>query len=197
MATTLPNPVTEERELHEQPISTAPQRRRRGHDLLTRLLFVTLALVAGYGGGRLHGWIVARQQVTAERDAATDAERERREELARASELLEQLRAQRTELANIASLYDGYRSVQLALNALDARNFGIAESQLRDAEHTLQPLSSAIPGLQGPLQSLGTLHMAVASDVGQQREAVRELAEALSALIGARRAASPAGAPQR
>lgn len=201
MATTLPSSTADETRVHEPPASepsraSEPPRAsasRGGHAraLLKVALAVVLALAAGYGAGRLHGWLVAREQLEAERSAAMSAERERREELSRASELLEQLRAQRMELAAIANLHEGYRSLQLALNALDARNFGTAESSLREAERTLEPLAARVPDLQEPLQRLSALKIAVATDIGEQRRALRELSDALSLLIEAHRARSP------
>jgi len=196
MDTTLPNPATDHSAGDGQATPTAPPRgQSRARRVLSSLLAGVLLLAGGYAAGRLHGWLVMRDQLDAERGAAMSAERERREELTRATELLAELRAQRVELAVLAALQDGYRYTQQALDALDARNFGTAEAQLRAAERTLQPMSAAVPGLQAQLERLAVLHVAVASEIGQQRASVRDVANGLSGFIDARRAASPAQAP--
>jgi hypothetical protein len=173
-----------------------PSGQSRARRALRVLLAGALLLAVGYGAGRLHGWVILHHHLTAERNAAMNAESARRQELSRASELLDQLRTQRMEVGVLVELQDGYRYTQLALDALDARNFGTAESHLRAAERTLQPPSAAVPGLQDQLMRLSGLHVAVASDLGQQRAAVRDIAIALNSLIDARRAESPAQVAQ-
>jgi hypothetical protein len=197
METTLPNQGADQSAVDRQTRPAAPSREQsRVRGVLSSLLAGALLLATGYGTGRLHGWLVMREQVETERSVAMSAESERREELSRATELLAQLRAQRVELATFAALQDGYRYTQLALDALDARNFGTAETHLRAAERTLQPLSASVLGLPEQLERLAGLQVAVASDIGQQRAAVSDLAHALSSLLDTKRAQSPAQATQ-
>jgi hypothetical protein len=173
-----------------------PSGQSRARRALRILLAGALLLALGYGAGRLHGWVIVHHRLAAERNAAMNAESVRRQELSRASKLLDQLRTQRMEVGVLVELQDGYRYTQLALDALDARNFGTAESHLRAAERTLQPPSATVPGLQDQLMRLSGLHVAVASDLGQQRAAVRDVAIALNSLIEARRAESLAQVAQ-
>lgn len=80
-------------------------------------------------------------------------------------------------------MYEGFRKLQHSLGALDARNFGIAEARLRDAEQRLEPLREKMAGLTKLTARLEATHIAVAENLAAQRGTVVGLLSELDGLI--------------
>lgn len=154
-------------------------RRRRDDRALPRagraLKVLAVALIAG-----AIGYATGRLQMTARVDRAW-AEH--------ADQLAAEAREQRTieeravELARDVQLLDGARQISRAERALEARNFGIAEARLREAESTLRELGDAVPGAPALASQVGSTRILVAEDVASQRDRLISLAERADALI--------------
>jgi chromosome segregation ATPase len=182
-------------------VSTPSRLRLRLRKGLGALLAFGLLLAAGYGAGQLHAWFSLRarreavlDQLESERREGARAQGELRAQLARSAEQVEQLRAQRAQLQAVTALHEGYRLLQQALDALDARNFGTAESRIREAEQVLAATQAEVAGVPALVGRIGELRISVASDLAPQRGAVRALSRELSALIDDERTALKARA---
>ena len=124
MATTIPHAQPSPRSESEPREPLANQSTRRTGKLL---LMAALCSLLGYAGGSLHGTIRARS-------VAQGLEAELSESNGKLDSSQDQVaseRSARTQLGTLIDLYEAYRASVQALSALDARNFGIAESHLR------------------------------------------------------------------
>lgn len=185
------------RPVSDQASSTTPPVKRGW----TRTLLMALALSvvmagAGYLAGRVQAWSALRETETQLQVAVEEHERafekaqaDHRAALSTAEAQAEEARAQRAQLVELATLYEGYRTAQQALLALDARNFGIAESHLREAERILAPIASEVAGLPEVLARVAKTDIEVASNLEEQRQSVLSLIGELDAVIAAERAA--------
>lgn len=193
---------------NDTPVSDAagstPSRLRRGlRKALSGVLALGLIFGAGYGAGHLHAWFSLRarrqaevEQLESERREVARTEGQLRAQLAHSSQQVDRLRAQRAQLQTLAALNEGYRQLQGALDALDARNFGTAESRIREAEQVLERTRAEV--VRGPelIGRVSELRISVASDLAPQRNALRALSQQLSSLIDSERAAlDPGTAP--
>lgn len=198
MARTFSNPdAVAGRPVSDQPSSTTPPEKRG----FTRTLLMAVALSvvmagAGYLAGRLRAWSALRETETQLQVAVEEHERafenaqaDHRTALSEAEATAERARAQRAQLVELTTLYEGYRTAQMALLALDARNFGIAESHLREAERILAPLASEVKRLPEVLARVDETDIEVASNLEAQRQSVLSLVGELDAVIAAERAA--------
>lgn len=163
-----------------------------------RLLIVGLVMAAlGYGGGRLHAWSHA-QAVQQEHDAELLAQRQseirakeaQQQALTHAQALTERAQRERDQLALVSGVYEGYRRVQHALNALDARNFGIAEARVRDAERQLAPLAEQVSGLPETVARLAATNVAVAGNLADQRRTLAAIVSSLDEMVTEQRTAT-------
>lgn len=160
-----------------------------------KLALGAIMLALGYGGGLLHGWQLglAPQQQLSEQIHSREQERDR----ARGELLV--LKASNAELSDTVGLHEVYRSLQQALNALDARNFGTAESFVRASEGRLRTLATQMPRLVPVMEQVAKLRLEVAENLGGQRAQLAELVETVGALISepplARRHAPVTSAP--
>lgn len=177
----VPSPVEER---PPASVSSGAQGEKRPASRLAKGVGAALLLAAlCYAGGLYHGWVRAQP------------ERVRLEsELAQALQAREQAESARQETADLAqharaayerraALYEGFRQCQQALDALDARNFGIAESLLRKAERSLGAFAASQPGLAPVLAQLAEMHVEVARNLAGQREQVAAIVARLNALI--------------
>ncbi|HVZ34160.1 MAG TPA: hypothetical protein VG963_17155 [Polyangiaceae bacterium] len=160
-------------------------------------LFALAALMAGlgYGAGRLHARLQARDTEAQLRAAEQARVRElehaqavQQEALTSARAAVERAGSERSRLLALARLYEGYRVTQQALSALDARNFGIAESGLRAAQQELAPLSSQIDGLAPLLAQMADTKIVVTDNLAPQHQAILALVTRLDELIVVHRA---------
>ena len=101
------------------------------------------------------------------------------------------LKANNAELSETVGLHEVYRQLQQALNALDARNFGTAESFVRDSETRLRTLATQMPRLDSVLGRVADLRLKVAEDLAAQREGLAALVEEVGALLSEPPRASP------
>jgi DNA repair exonuclease SbcCD ATPase subunit len=191
-----PPPSENDSPVSDAAVSTPSRLRRNLRKALSGLLALGLIFAAGYGAGHLHAWLSLRarrqvefEQLESERREAARAEGELRAQLARSSEQVDQLRAQRAQLQALAALNEGYRQLQGALDALDARNFGTAESRIREAEQVLERTRAEVVRVPELIGRVSELRISVASDLAPQRSALRALSQQLSSLIDAERAA--------
>ncbi|AKF09708.1 hypothetical protein [Sandaracinus amylolyticus] len=139
-----------------------------------------IAAMAGYVAGRIHGAIAV---------GAVESQLERAQaEHARALGVAEQhagdasARAARAE--QHVQLLEAAQRIGIARRALDARNFGIAEEALRDAERRLRPLEQRVEGLSPIVASIAGTRVVVAEDLATQRAELDALADRLDALLG-------------
>jgi hypothetical protein len=191
-----PQPPTSDASVSDAEVSFPSRLRRRLRKALGGLLAIGLLLATGYGAGHLHAWFSLRarrqevfEQLEAERREAARTQGELRAQLARSSEQVIELRAQRAKLQALAALNEGYKQLQGALDALDARNFGTAESRIREAEQVLQGTRAESARLPELIGRISELRISVASDLAPQRNALRALSQELSSLIDGERAA--------
>jgi hypothetical protein len=146
------------------------------------LLAALLCGLVGYFGGLVHGALRARapEQRLAARISvlAHDLDGAQRE--------LEQERKTLADLRSHSQLYSAYRSAERALRALDARNFGIAEAELRRTEHKVGALLPALPQL-GPVQRrVAEAHVTVAENLAAQRTELLGVVMALDEAVSHR-----------
>lgn len=168
------------------------QRRSGARGFIRAVLIAVVVAGLGYATGRTHGWVLQRDLQT-EHEAALQRERD---VSTRLSGALASARDQSARLRELATLYESYRKAQQALSALDARNFGIAESKLREVERTLRPLAERLHGLTPIMASLTETHVTVADDLAAQRRAVLGVVESLDGLLTTESATmSPVPAP--
>jgi len=135
------------------------------------LLMAALCSLLGYAGGLLHGTVRARP-------AAQGLEAklaESRRKLVSSQEQVASERSAGTQLKTLIDLYEAYRAAAQALSALDARNFGIAESHLRTSETRLRELTEAMPRMRALHSLVAQLNVTVAEDLAMQRSALQEL----------------------
>lgn len=192
MATTLSNSGMETREG-----GAGVRPRGRGTRSLLRNIGIALLMLAlGYGAGRVHGMFeasgVASEHAAAlaeQRRSAAQAESQQRAALTQAVDQAALARDQRDELAALSTFYEAYRQTQLALLGLDERNFGIAQTHLREAERLLVTRQSELSELEPLLQRIASTNVAVAGNLGEQRRSVAAIASELDGLIAPRAAA--------
>jgi chromosome segregation ATPase len=145
---------------------------------------------AGYVGGRVHGWSERRDTekqleiASEEHQRAFEArQREHAQELERVTARADAQSSRAQSLAQLVTLYAGYRSSQQALSELDQRNFGTSESHLRNAAEILSPVAEHVRGLPEVLAQLRETNVAIAGDLQEQREKLLAIAARLDALI--------------
>ena len=163
-----------------------------------RLLIVGLVMAAlGYGGGRLHAWSHAQAvqqehaaELLAQRESELRAKEAQQQVLTHAQALTERAQRERDQLALVTGVYEGYRRVQHALNALDARNFGIAEARVRDAERQLAPLAEQVSGLPEIVARLAATNVAVAGNLADQRRSLAAIVSSLDEMVSEQRTAA-------
>ncbi len=143
------------------------------------LLLAALCLLLGYAGGLMHGTLRARP--AEQRLASELADSVRKLESSQKQVAIE--RSARTQLKALTDLYEAYRASVQALSALDARNFGIAESRLRASEATLRQLTHAGPGVKALHSAVAQMNVTVADDLAVQRSAIVELVAKLDAQL--------------
>jgi hypothetical protein len=199
-ASSAPQPSAHDK-VSDGAVPTPSRLRRRLRKAMGWTLVVGLLFAAGYGAGHLHAWFSLRarreavyDQLESERREAARTRGELRAQLTRSAEQVDLLRAQDAQLRVLAALHEGYRQLQQALDALDARNFGTAESLVREAEQVLAGTRADVAGVPELIGRIADLHIAVASDLAPQRAALRALAGQLSSLIDGERAALKARA---
>jgi hypothetical protein len=165
-------------------VSGAPRRTRT----IGKALLIGLACaLLGYLGGTLHGWLRARGP---EREHAAVVARLQR----KVDELTVQVReerAARVELVRALDLYEAYRSASQALVALDARNFGIAETQLRESEGRVSALIAGMPRLGALQRTMAGTSIAVAGDLAEQRATLADILAQLDSEVTVARGALP------
>jgi chromosome segregation ATPase len=174
---------------HPAP-STAPAQARGRDGRRTRqlvgiartLLVALLCGVVGYVGGLVHGALRAR--APAQRLAARLATLAH--EVDGAQREVQRERETRASLVGHTELYSAYRSAERALRALDARNFGIADAELRKAEQKIRALVPTLPQLEPVQRKVSSAHVTVAEDLSTQRAELSDLVTALDSVISDR-----------
>lgn len=175
---------------------TATMTKTRARSAAFALVLALVSAGAGYVGGRVHGWSAQREKqaqldvAQQEHQKARDSERSKH--AAAVSALQAELTAASERVARgerVLALYEGYRSVQLALSSLDARNFGIAQAQLREAERVLAEEASTRTEVAQVLASLSGVNITVASNLSEQRARVASLLARLDAILASEQAA--------
>jgi len=168
-----------------------PSRAGAAARTFARGLALSVAMAGlGYVGGRIHGRYEVSgaeaqlQQATDEhRRALESALTEHREALSAARAAADEARVQRARMGELTTLYEGYRMGQHALDALDARNFGIAQSHLRNTEVMLRPLAEHIEGLPQVVEEVASTNIVVASNLAPQRQAVTAIVSRLDRVL--------------
>lgn len=155
----------------EQPPSqpaTRPPRFKRA------TLFTAFGLTA-LGACYLGGWWVGHAQVTRLR-AEIDAVREN------ASAELGRCSAQGASLQRAGRMLEARRQLDLAVEALDARNFGIAEQLVKKSARWL--VSAPVEGPAAALaKTLESYRLTATEDVGAQRKQLNDWIGQLDPLI--------------
>lgn len=138
------------------------------------LVVVLLAGLIGYAAGHMqvaqrldHAWAEHADQLAAE---------------AREQRALEERTA---ALSQRVRLLEGARQITRAERALEARNFGIAETHLRQAEQALRGLED-VEGAPELATRIGSTRVVVAEDIESQRDQLIALSERADALIARR-----------
>lgn len=138
------------------------------------LVVVLLAGLIGYAAGHM--------QVAQRLDRAWAEHADQLAAEARAQRALEE----RTEaLSQRVRLLEGARQITRAERALEARNFGIAETHLRQAEQSLRELDD-VEGAPELATRIGSTRVVVAEDIESQRDQLIALSERADALIARR-----------
>lgn len=177
MPTSIPHAQPEPRSESEPSEPRALGNARR---IGTWLLSAALCLPLGYLGGLMHGTLRAQPAEQRLEAALVDADRK----LHSAREQAASERSARAEQEALVSLYEAYRATVQALSALDARNFGIAETRLRASGAKLQELAEARPRLKGLQSLVAQTSVKVADDLAVQRSVLLELVAKLDEQIG-------------
>lgn len=158
--------------------SAAPRRRRDDRALVRTgraLKVLAVALLAG-----AIGYVAARVQMTARVDRAWA---EHAEQLAAEAREQRAVEERAVELARDVQLLEAARQIARAERALEARNFGIAEARLRDAERVVREVGDAVPGAPALAAKLASTRVAVAEDIAEQRATLVALAERADRVI--------------
>ncbi|WP_236519371.1 hypothetical protein [Sandaracinus amylolyticus] len=138
-----------------------------------------IAAMAGYVAGRIHGAIaVGAVEAQLERMQADHAQA-----ISSAEQHAGDASARAARAEQHVQLLEGAQRITAARRALDARNFGIAEASLRDAERGLRPLEQQVEGLAPIVASLATTRVVVAEDLATQRAELDALSDRLDALL--------------
>lgn len=171
--------------------SNHPSRAAETARSLARTLLVSVVMAGlGYVGGRIHARYevsgaetALAQQTDEQRRALESALAERRDEVETARVAARDARAERARMADLVTIYEGYRMSQHALGALDSRNFGIAQSHLRNAEVMLRPLEERVSGVPQVVEQVAATDVAVAENLSQQRSDVIAVVSRLDRLL--------------
>lgn len=156
-----------------------------------------LGLALGYLGGRIHGAVATTEVEHQMRDAElahqnelrgvrADHQREVASKDVQYAELegvLADARATITDQHTLIATEEVYRTLIHAVLALDARNFGIAESHVRQAERLLGPLATASAAHAALLTDLRQVEIVVAGNLSRQRARVSSFVPRLDSII--------------
>lgn len=128
----------------------------------SRYLLVTALVLTALGSCFAGGWWLGRSEVT-KLQAQGESDR------AAAQLTLTQCTEQSGRYQRAARLLDARRSLDQAVAALDARNFGIAEQLVKKAAHSLNAASAE--GVSSELaKTLESYRFVATEDVGAQRK---------------------------
>ena len=186
MATTASTPISDD------PTSLGTQtpvrRRSRITSVLRALVLSAVMAALGYLAGWIHGG--AETARVRDRAVADAAEQERTFASVRETQAsqISAATARTGALTELTALYEALRMGQHALAALDERNFGVAETHLREMERQLAAPTATTEGVPALVEKLRTTNIAVAGDLGEQRAVVLSLVRQLDDIVGARRA---------
>lgn len=184
----------------------APSATRSLGRTLARIARITAFAVSmaalGYGGGRLHarlqeGDVKAQLHRAAEEHTRVleRTQASHQEALTAARGAAQQAQSEQARFADLTQLYEGYRLAQHALDALDARNFGIAESELHAAGTLLAPLAPRSDGVSQVANELAETKIVVTDNLASQRDAIVARVRRLDELINAQRSSLPQSPP--
>jgi hypothetical protein len=143
------------------------------------LAFVVLSGLLGYAGGRLQ----ARTKMAALEQQAATAQVAHERALAQATRAADRSEAQRDRLADLAVLSAALRETQHALDALDARNFGIAQRDLTTAERHLGGVLQHVDGVDALRATITSTDVTVAANLSDQRREVATLVNRLDEIV--------------
>lgn len=159
---------------------------------------IVAMLALGYVAGRVHARVESGdararlQALETQQRAELDRLRTEHQEALKASHAeTERVRSEGADAVGLARLYEGYRRTQHVLESLDARNFGTAQTQLREAEKLLAQGATPVEGLQQALDEMSKLDLVIAGNLGQQRQAVAAVVQQLDKVIEAAHVAPP------
>lgn len=141
------------------PTAGPVHRPPRSRAILAFGVGVVLAILLAYVVGRLQS-SAKIDEIEANRERAIEAEQQT------SAKLQADLAAERSHSGRL----EARRSLHLALSALDDRNFGIAETQLKNAANLLER-SKLEPGseLEKLKSGIAAYKLAVSEDLGAQR----------------------------
>lgn len=170
--------------------------RSRARSAIAAVAVGLLLLALGYGGGRLHEWYRSRAAearleagLNDQRRLLEDARLEHERALREVQQQLEAAQSLTTMLSELNRLYEAYRRSQQALSALDARNFGIAQSHVQEIGALLDPLAPEVDGVSPIRTRAGEIRLEVASNLAAQREELAHIVTSLDALLTRERSA--------
>lgn len=186
MATTASTPISEDPSTLGAHAGPARRGSRVGRVLRTLLLAIVMAAL-GYLGGWIHGGIeTARVRDQAVADAAEQERSLASLRETQASEIAA-ARARSVALTELSALYEALRMGHHALGALDERNFGVAETRLREMERQLAPPTASTEGVPALIEKLRATNIEIAGDLGEQRGRVLGLVGQLDDIVSKRR----------
>ena len=147
-------------------------------------LALLLILVGAVGGGYLTGRSHGRAEGVPALDEATTALTACENTVTNRGQALDETHRE-------ISLLESRRRVARAGDELDARNFGLAETELRAAVVALEQTVSAHPEAADLAGRMSATNVSVAADLDQQRSQLRSFATELDAFIAANAADTP------